>query len=319
YVGVERAIKVYEDALQKEGPLPNSAHYHEELAHLYEEQGNSDSAKKHIKLAIAGYEEEGAVYGAVNLERRYGTLDNVIKILVRAAEVKEAAGGGNYGRLLYHQAAEAAEEAGNLENARQIHEKELDSLLRESCWRLDKEGVITLAKKVGNKDKLIAAYEKFDLPQEAFKVALQEGYTDRAMEICFKMSVTEELSKLAKFTLDKGYQNMTLRIYEHAGLEKEAAKTAIQYGNPQKALEICELKIDTPHENGYYGDADYYDLAMDAASRIGDKERRELIGRKAIHKFSALGEFSVSARFAEKLGDNERARTYTLLASLPKV
>ena len=48
---------------------------------------------------------------------------------------------------------------------------------------------------------------------------------------------------------------------------------------------------------------------MDAASRIGDKERRELIGRKAIHKFSALGEFSVSARFAEKLSDKQKTTT----------
>ena len=68
-----------------------------------------------------------------------GLFKGIEKLVDLAAEVKEAAGGGNYGRLLYHQAAEAAEEAGNLENARQIHEKELDSLLRESCWRLDKE------------------------------------------------------------------------------------------------------------------------------------------------------------------------------------
>ena len=138
-------------------------------------------------------------------------------------------------------------------------------------------------------------------------------------EICLEIGVSEELSTMAKFALDKGHAEMAIQIYEHAGLDKDAARTAYQYGNPQKALEICQPKIDTPHENGYFSDPDYYDLAMDAAFKIGDEAGRQIIGQKAMQRFSVLGRFDVSAQFAERLGDFERANTYKMLASLPKM
>ena len=49
------------------------------------------------------------------------------------------------------------------------------------------------------------------------------------------------------------------------------------------------------------------------------KEKIKSIGNKAMQRFSVLGKFAVSAKFAEKLGHSEIADTYRMLASLPKV
>lgn len=307
HISVERAIKVYDDALEKE----DAARHHEGLARLYGEQGDSSNAEKHLRLAIVGYEKEGIVDRAVELERKHGTLDNVIEIYVRVAT--EGHNIADY----FQQGAQVAEEAGDQEKAHQLYEKALDAFL-EHHFFFNVKDLINLAQKVGDKDKLITVYEKASQPQQAYRLAMQEGYIDRAMKICLGIRVPEELAKMAKFALDNGHADMAIQIYEQAGLDKDAARTANQYGNPQKALEICEPKIDTPYENGYFGDADYYDIAMDAASKIGDEERSKVIGHKAMERFSVLGKFDISARFAEKLGYNEMASTYRLLASLPK-
>ncbi len=311
HVSMERAIKVYDDALKKE----DVARHHEGLVRLYKEQGDSCNAEKHLRLAIAGYEKERRVDRAVDLEREHGTLDNVVGIYTRVAEVTE----DSHNRAVYYQkGAKIAEENGDHEKAHKLYEKALDALL-EDRFLFNAEHLINLAKKVGDQNKLITVYENASQPQNAYRLAMQNGYTDRAMGICLGVRVPEELAKMAKFALDSGRVDMAIQIYEHAGLEKDAARTANQHGNPQKALEICEPKIDTPYENGYFGDVDYYDIAMDAASKIGDEEKRELISHKAMERFSVLGRFDVSAKFAEKLGDHERASTYQMLASLPKM
>lgn len=311
HISVERAIKVYDDALEKE----DAARHHEGLARLYGEQGDSSNAEKHLRLAIAGYEKEGRVDKAVELERKHGTLDNVIKMYARVAEATEE----SHNKAVYfQQGAQVAEEACDQEKAHQLYEKALDALL-EDRFLIDAKHLIKMAQKVGNNDKLITAYERASQPQDAYRLAIKEGYTERAMEICLRVRTPEELAKMAKFTLDSGHADMAIQIYEQAGLDKNAAKTANQYGNPQKALEICEPRININYACGTFEDSEYFDIAMDAASKIGDEGRRELIGHQAMERFSVLGKFDVSARFAKKLGYTERASTYKLLASLLKV
>lgn len=310
HIGVERAIKVYEDALERE----DSARYHEGLSRLYEEHGDSENSHEHLKLAIAGYEKERRVDKAVELERRHGTLDNVIEIYVRVAEVTE----GSHNRAVYlQQGAKVAEETGNQEKAHQLYEKVLDALL-EDRFLIDVKHLLKIAQKVGDNEKLITAYERASQPQDAYRLAMQEGYTDRAMEISSKITAPEELSKMAKFALDNGHADLAIQIYAKAGLNKEAARTANQHGNPQKALEICEPSIGVDYVCGTFEDPEYFDIAMDAASKLGDEERRGLIGHQAMERFSVLGKFDVSAKFADRLGYTERAETYKLLALLPK-
>jgi len=310
HIGIGRAIKVYEDALERE----DSARNHEGLSRLYEEQGDSVNTEKHLRLAISGYEKERRVDRAVELERQHGTLDDVIGIYERVAETVSSHDKAVY--LL--QGAKVAEEAGNQEKAHQLYEKAFDTLL-EDRFLIDPKPLINIAKSVGNNDKLITAYERAFQPQDAYRLAMQEGYTDRAMEISSRVKVPEELSKMAKFALDNGHADMAIQIYEQAGLRKEAARTANQNGNPQKALEICEPRIGIDYVCETFEDPEYFDIAIDAASKIGDEAKRGLIGHQAMERFSVLGKFDVSARFAERLGYTERANTYKLLASLPKV
>ncbi len=313
HIGIERAIKVYEDALAK----GEAARHHERLAQLYEEQGDGNNARMHWRLAISGYEKESDVRKAAELERKHGSLAEVIEIYTRAAERTakdhDLRGSSSY----FQQGAKVAEEAENKEKAHQLYTWAFDALL-EVDFLLDTETLINLAQKVGDKKKLITAYEKASQPQQAYKLALEEGYHDRAMEICSKVGVPEKLVDMAKFALDNGRADMAVKIYERACLDKEAARTASQHGSPQKALEICESKIDINYVCWPFEDPDYFDIAMDAASRIGDDERRKLVGHKAMERFSALGKFDVSAKFADKLGYNNLAGTYKSLASLPK-
>ena len=242
-------------------------------------------------------------------------MDNVFKIYVRAAEAtKDTHNRGVY----FERGAIAAEEADNPEKAAQFYRKLLDTLL-EDRFLIDAPHLIKIAKKVGDNDRLITAYERGGQHQEAYKLAIVEGYIERAIEISLKVLAPEKLSKMAQFALDNGHADMAVQIYEHAGLDKEAARTANQHGNPQKALEICEQKINTDYICADFRDSEYFDIAMDAASKIGDDERRTSIGHQAMERFSVLGKFDISAKFADKLGYTGLASTYQSLASLPKV
>src|SRR3989338_4310554 len=311
HISINRAIQIYEKAIERE----DNGRYHEKLMSLYAEIGDLAAAKIHLQQAITRYGKSGSVDRAVSLEREYGTLDKVIEIYVRVAESNES----NHNRAsYYHYGAKVAEEIGEEKKAHQLYEKSLDALL-EDRFLFYPETLINLAKKVGNEEKLITVYELVSQPIEAYKLALQGNKIDRAMNICLKVRVTDDLAKMAKFALEKDQAEMAIKIYEHAGLDKDAARTAYTTGNPQKALDICEEKMNSLQVNGNFGDADYFEIAMDAATKMGDEEKIKSIGNKAMQRFSVLGKFAVSAKFAEKLGHSEIADTYRMLASLPKV
>lgn len=316
YVGFGRAVKVYEAAIERE----DSVRHYEGLAHLYEREGDLANAQKHFRQAILMYEKREQVYQAVELEKKYGTIENVIEIYIRAAESTKYA---NSKVAYYQQAADAAEESGNLEKAHGLYEKALDVFLGMNSF-LDHislichtNDLVDLAKKVGNKEKLFLVYRKFNRLEDAVMLAIEEGKTDRALEIC--PALREDLVvKAAKFADGKGYVELAMQIYEKAGLEKDAAKLAIKLSKPERALEICEQRINTTDENGYFGDADYFDIAMEAAFLLGNTAKGYIIGHKAIERFLALGEFDVAGKFAEKLEESEAAKIYKKLASLQK-
>lgn len=314
YVGFERAVKVYEDAIARE----DSARLHEGLAQLYEEHGDLANAKKYFRQSISMYEKEEQYGQAADLERKYGTIDNIVEIYIRAAE---SAKYDTFRESLYRSAADAAEESGNQEKARELYEKTLNLYLEEKnpvLSMLHERDIIEIAKKIGDTEKLISIYQRFNMLNEAVKLAIQEGYPERALEFKLVCYTKEAAANIAKLAIDKGYLDVAMQIYEEAGLEKNAAKLAIKFSKPERALEICEQRINTTDENGYFGDADYFDIAMESAFLLGNTAKGYIIGHKAIERFLALGEFDVAGKFAEKLEESETAKIYKKLASLRK-
>lgn len=312
HISLERAIQIYEKAIEKkEGYI---ARYLEEIARLYQEKGDNFAAKRYFQLAITAYEKESFFNEAEALEREHGNLENAVEMFVRAAESSDS----HNKAAFYYSAIEVAEEIGNQEKVNQLNEKLLDAILGER-FLFNANQLINIAQKVGNKDKLISAYLKSGQIQKACELALEEGNTKKVEEISSIIRNPEEINKLAKFILEKGYNaDLAITLYERAGDTKKAARTALNYANPYRAVEICRPMIDTPHENGYFRDPDYYEIAMDAYSKTENENAKKNIGQKAIQRFAALGQFDVSAKFAEKLGDTEKANTYRLLASLAK-
>ena len=311
HLGINRAIQVYEKAIEKD----NSGRYHESIAELYLEKCDSINAEKHFKEAITRYEQEGHFRKVEELEREKGNLERVIEIYVRLAE---SAGAPNK-TAWYYNAVNIAEEIGDKEKVKQLEEKILDYVLEGNTY-FNSENLITLAQKVGNIDKLITAYEMVGMPEKAYKIALEEKKIRRAIEVSSKGNSDNRLILMAKLSIDGGHPNLAIPLYERAGRNKTAAKLAIEHGHSQKALDICIPIIDTSNVDGYFKDPDYFEIVMDACSELyADGLLRMATGKKAIYRFAALGEFDVSAKFADKLGDTEKANTYRQLASLSKI
>ncbi len=318
HISIERAIQVYEKAIEKY----DAGRYHEEIARLYQEKGDTANAEKYFREAIVLYEKDGRFREFERLEREHGNLENIMSMYEKLAESNE----GNNKTAFYYSALHVAEEIGNQEKVKQISEKILDVFLENNLTFIRPENLLALANEVGNKDKLITAYDKLitayelvGLSEKAYQLALEEGNTRRAINIFSRVHSTDKLIQLAELSIDNGYPHLAIPIYERAGRDKDAARLAIEHGYSQKALDICIPIIDTINVDGYFKDPDYFEIAMDACSELyTDGLLKMAIGKKAIYRFAALGEFEVSAKFADKLGDTEKANTYRTLASLPK-
>ncbi len=320
HLGMERAVQVYERAIAKEG----IGYYHEQLAKFYLKHNDKTNAKKEFTKAMEKYEQTRNPHRAINLAKEHGTLDDVLGIYHRAAQSSTER---RHKITYYTEGAEFAEKNNRPQLAAQMYESALDAHFEEDrienvigLSSIEKEDLIKLARKVGNKEKLLAAYEKTHNAESAYHLALELGYVERAKNIILKeINDPNTLAMFAKNALHKNQLELALELYEHAGLDKDLARTAIQYNKPQKALDICLPKIDVNEENGYFRDPEYFILAMLAAGNMGKQELRKTIAQKAITRFAVLGEFAHCATFAESIGYEASANIYKKIASLPEV
>ena len=306
HLGLDRAIQVYENVLQKE----KYPQWQEGLARLYLEKGDSEKANVLFTSAREGYEERHDIERAVTLEKERGNLNEAVSVYQRAAEKSEGSNKSCY----YEKAVQLAEEIGNHEKAHSLYHAALDAYLEQRFSLLSYElnSIEKIAQKTGDNDKLIKAYLKAGKPEKAAEMAQRLGKLGQAVEIYEKM---REFDKAAEVALLKGDAEKAVEIlYHKKGDDKKAINIASEHGCPEKVREMCEERMNIKYMCGFYEDSDFCRVAVEAMERIGDHKTAKEYCTKTVERFAALGKFKVCAEFSEKLGDEKNALAYRNLA-----
>ena len=307
HLGVEAAIKVYQDAITK-GDHPK---YHKLLGELFREEGQEEDAQKHFGEAIQGYMEKGSVVDALELERAEGTIEGVLEIYQKKAEKGQQM---NIDFIL--EGAEFAEANDFQEEADQLYESALDHLLAE-IFVLDKQRIVKVAEKVGNPKKLLAAYQKTSQSAKAYALAVEEGLDTIATGIVEDFRVKPaELLKIAEIAEEAGRIQDASKSYSRAGQEKTGLRLQLKHGDAASVLNYCENMINIEYECKIFENPDYFLMGMKAAEVMENEEKRTEIGNKAIERFAKLGDFARASHFASQIGKNKEADTYKALAKL---